>query len=600
MDSSFSAGGDDRELAQALAESEERFRLLVSCVRDYAIFMLGLDGCVASWNVGAERIKGFKRDEIIDRHFSVFYRPEDVANGLPERELAAARDTGHFEAEGWRLRKDRSKFLAHIVITPIYDDTRALRGYAKVTRDITAHRRQEERFRRVVESAPNVMVMVNVAGLIEMVNIQAEREFGYRREEMLGQPIELLLPERFRSQHPRLREMFFAQPQSRPMGVGRDLYARRKDGSEFPVEIGLNPIETDEGPMVLSSIVNIADRKKQEERFRRVVESAPNAMVMVNGDGLIEMVNIQTERVFGYTREEMLGQSIEMLLPERLRVQHPHLRQAFFTAPQSRPMGVGRDLFARRKDGSEFPVEIGLNPIETDEGPMVLSAIVDISDRKQKERHIHAALQEKELLLGEIHHRVKNNLQVVDSLLDMQLLRVNDVSVQEILRDSQNRIRSMALIHQTLYQSHDFARVDFAGIVDSLVPALVSSYGVNASRVSVEITADAVHLPINLAIPCGLIINELVTNALKHAFPDGREGVITLQLHPRANHNVELVVSDNGIGIPEHLDIEQSETLGLQLVQLLTSQVNGALAVTRYPTQFTLTFAVDSPKALVH
>lgn len=331
--------------------------------------------------------------------------------------------------------------------------------------------------------------------------------------------------------------------------------------------------------------------EKLEERFRRVVEYAPSAMIMIDRAGRIEMVNIQAEHVFGYERSEMLGQPIEILLPDRFRAQHPYLRLAFFSEPQSRPMGVGRDLYARRKDGSEFPVEIGLNPIETDEGPMVLSAIVDISDRKQKEMHVRAALQEKELLLGEIHHRVKNNLQIVDSLLDLQALAINDPRVQEILRDSQNRIRSMALIHQTLYQSHDFARVEFAGIVDSLVPTLVSSYGSN-DRVRVEISADAVHLPINLAIPCGLIINELITNALKHAFPDSRAGVISLQLHALDGNRVELIVGDNGIGIPGHLDLTKGETLGLQLVQLFVEQVNGVLAIARQPAQFTLTFAL--------
>ncbi|HET8711405.1 MAG TPA: histidine kinase dimerization/phosphoacceptor domain -containing protein [Spongiibacteraceae bacterium] len=334
--------------------------------------------------------------------------------------------------------------------------------------------------------------------------------------------------------------------------------------------------------------------KKLEERFRSVVEYAPNAMIMTDAAGRIEMVNIQAERVFGYERSEMLGQLIEMLLPERFHNQHPHLREAFFTQPQSRPMGAGRDLFARRKDGSEFPVEIGLNPIETEEGVMVLSAIVDISDRKQKEMHVRAALQEKELLLGEIHHRVKNNLQIVDSLLDLQASRIEDTRVQEILRDSQNRIRSMALIHQTLYQSHDFARVDFAGIVDSLVPTLVSSYEISADKIHVEIAADEVHLPINLAIPCGLVINELITNALKHAFPDNRSGTVSLQLRALQDRRVEIVVGDDGIGIPEHIDFDQLDSLGLQLVHLFASQLNGRLVIQRQPAQFTLQFALPS------
>ncbi len=334
--------------------------------------------------------------------------------------------------------------------------------------------------------------------------------------------------------------------------------------------------------------------ERLEERFRRLVEFSPIAKIMIDQRGRIEMVNVQAERLFGYERSEMLGQLIEILLPDRFRAVHPELRQSFFNETQSRPMGAGRDLFARRKDGSEFPVEIGLNPIETDEGPMVLSAIVDISDRKQKEMHIRAALQEKELLLGEIHHRVKNNLQVIDSLLDMQASRIDDPRAREVLLDSQNRVRSMALIHQTLYQSHDFARVDFASVIESLVPTLVGSYGIDTSRIYLDIKTDEVHLPINHAIPCGLIVNELVTNSLKHAFPPDRGGVIAISLQPLPENRVQLAIGDDGIGISEQIDLQQTHTLGLQLVQLLASQVQGDLAIQRCPARFTLTFALPA------
>ena len=202
--------------------------------------------------------------------------------------------------------------------------------------------KSEERFRQVVEMAPNAMVMVNQRGAIEMVNAQAERLFGFARGEMLGQPIEMLVPERFRGNHPHLRATFFQQPASRPMGAGRDLYGLKKDGSEFPIEIGLNPIETEEGTMVLSAIVDISSRKRLEERFRQVVESAPNAMVMISQAGKIEMVNAQAERVFGFTRSEMMHQSIEMLVPLRFRGNHPQLRGSFFHHPESRPMGADR------------------------------------------------------------------------------------------------------------------------------------------------------------------------------------------------------------------------------------------------------------------
>ena len=156
-------------------------------------------------------------------------------------------------------------------------------------------------------------------------------------------------------------------------------------------EIGLNPIKTDEGLLVLSAIVDITERKRAEELFRQAVESAPNGMVMINPDGTIVLVNAQTEKMFGYDRDELLNQPVELLVPERFRTIHPEYRSGFFASPQVRSMGVGRDLYGRRKDGSEFPVEIGLNPIKTDDGLFVLSAIVDITERKRAD----AALRDR-------------------------------------------------------------------------------------------------------------------------------------------------------------------------------------------------------------
>jgi PAS domain S-box-containing protein len=453
-----------------------------------------------------------------------------------------------------------------------------------------------ERFRQVVESAPNAMVMVDQDGMIEMVNAQTERVFGYARAELLGQPVEMLVPERFRLSHPGMRRSFFTEPRSRPMGAGRDLYARRKDGSEVPVEIGLNPIETDRGTMVLSAIVDISERKRHEERFRQAVESAPNAMVMVDQDGTIEMVNAQTERVFGYARAELLGQPVEMLVPERFRGGHPGMRGAFFADLRSRPMGAGSELYALRKDGSEVPVEIGLNPIETDEGPKVLSAIVDISDRKHKEERIIQALNEKDILLGEIHHRVKNNLQIVHSLLELQLAQTSDPVVIGILRDGQNRIYSMALIHQTLYQSKDFARVDFDSFLNSLASNLTMSYGAPPNRIAVSTDASGVLLPINIAVPCGLVVSELISNAFKHAFPGGRSGHVIATLRKEPEDQVVLSVSDDGVGIPDEVDIAQTATLGLQLVGLLADQLGADVTIQRVnPTRFELRLSLDPP-----
>jgi PAS domain S-box-containing protein len=334
-----------------------------------------------------------------------------------------------------------------------------------------------------------------------------------------------------------------------------------------------------------------------DEYLGQAFDRIPVAMIVVNHLGEIVRLNQLAETTFGYSTEELIGHTVEKLIPARYHDAHPRYRSGFLAETSARPMGAGRDLSGLRKDGSEFPVEIGINPVQTGEGPMVLSVILDLSERKQAERRIQDALQQKDLLLREVHHRVKNNLQVIHSLLDLQALKSKDRELVGMLRDSQNRIRSMSLIHQTLYQSQNFARVDFQRFLDELLPRLTEAYGSSASLVDIQIEAHEVSLPINEAIPCGLIVNELVSNALKHGFADGQRGTIQVELRQDLDSHVELAISNDGNGIPLDLDLLRTGSLGLQLVQLLTRQLHGVLDIQRAnPTRFSLRFQLgDTP-----
>ena len=268
-------------------------------------------------------------------------------------------------------------------------------------------------------------------------------------------------------------------------------------------------------------------------------------------------------------------------------------RYGYRAEPRSQPMGAGRDLFALRKDGSEFRVEIGLNPIETDQGTMVLSAIVDISDRKQKEERITAALKENEILFAEAHNRVKNSLQVVHRLLDLQSGRIADPVAIEMLRESQNRIRSMALIHQRPYEAKDFAHLDFRNFLQTMVPTLMSSHSIDPRRIVPKIRAEEVPLPISAAVPCGLVINELVSNVLRHAFPENRGGEVEVDFGRGSGSEVVLSVSDNGIGLPHSFNLPSTSTLGMQVLSLLADQLGGEMSIRpanpiRFSPRFTI------------
>ncbi len=318
---------------------------------------------------------------------------------------------------------------------------------------------------------------------------------------------------------------------------------------------------------------------------REIVESTPNALIMVDEQGQIVLVNALAEELFGYDRDELQGMNVDQLVPAPQRHHHQRLRQGFSHSPSKREMGKGRDLYARRKDGTEFPVEIGLNPIASGQGRWVLAAVVDISARKAAQLHLETALHEKTVLLNEVHHRVKNNLQVISSLLNLQAGNAAP-EVRQALMESQSRVRAMTLIHQLIYEHSNVSRLDLVQYCRRLGSLLRELFGASVRNVSFvcEGRDDEVLVSLQQAVPCGLVVAEAITNAFKHAFPGQRQGTVTVRLHSQ-QQQVEIGIRDDGVGMAQPEKMFEGSSLGAQLMNLLAEQLGGRLAVRAQPEQ---------------
>jgi rsbT co-antagonist protein RsbR len=260
-----------QEPSAEAADPDARLRDLeavVALVGD-AVVTLDAGGRISGWNEAAAQLTGYSTREAYGRPASLLYTSEDLAAGLVQQELDTARDSGRFEVEGWRARKDGSRFRAAVVVAPVHDGAGRLTGYVKVLRDVTARRADESLFRALLESAPDAMVIAGPDGRIVLVNRQAEVLFGYDREELAGQKVEVLVPQRLHGRHVQHRDGFFATPAVRPMGADLELLGVRRDGSEFPVEISLSPLNTESGALVSAAIRDVTERRETQERLRR-------------------------------------------------------------------------------------------------------------------------------------------------------------------------------------------------------------------------------------------------------------------------------------------------------------------------------------------
>ena len=449
---------------------------------------------------------------------------------------------------------------------------------------------REEQLRLFVEHAPAAIAMFDT----QMRYIAASQhwlaDFGVAGQDLRGRSHYAVFPEipdRWREIHRRCLAGAVERADEDPFV--------RADGTVQWIRWEVRPwyaATGDVGGIIIFS-EDITARKQAEAQLRlqtTALQAAANAIAIVDRHGVIQWVNEAFARLTGYSAAEAIGKNPRLLKSG----QHPI---EFYTGMWATVI-AGRvwhgELINKRKDGRLYAEEMTITPVSTPAGAIThfIAIKQDITERRRAEEQIKASAAENEILLREIHHRVKNNLQVISSLVSLQSDTLADDGQRAVFDDVRDQVRTMALVHEKLYQTGDLARLNFAEYAESLMQYLWRAHGSKAANVQLKLAVAPVSLSAETAIPCGLILNELATNALKHGFPNGRRGTVTVALdHDPATGRVCLCVRDDGVGLPAGLDWQTSPSLGLRLVHMLASQLRGTAEIGP-GTEFRITFSI--------
>lgn len=593
-----------KHATEALETSERDYRLIIEHMQE-AFYRTDMEGTILMVSPSFVTEFGYDHEtEVLGKNITelIYVSPEERIRFL--NELGR---TGKITGYELTLRRKDGSLLetqvsSHINYGPMgipHEVEGIIRNITEQKKAIEALNESEQRFRELANLLPQIIFETDTDGKVTYANRAAFKWFGYQDEDFWRgvNILSLITPADREKTIMSLKEKLTGQKQTYPP---LEIVAQRKDGRTFPIAVYSSPIWRN-GQIIgiRGTVVDLTDRieaekniREREQIYRTIFETMGTAGLLMEDDATISLVNSEFERLSGYSREEIEHKLkwTTFVVPEdleRMLVQHRQRRK-----DQSKALRQYEFRFVRRS-GEIRDIFITVDTIPGTSTS--IGSLLDITERKKAEDSILQALQEKEVLLKEIHHRVKNNLQSVWSLIDLQIGTIRDQDTINTLRDSQNRIRAIALIHETLYRSQDLSHIDFSVYLQSLVDTIMSTYAISAERIVVLMDIEEIQLDVDSGIACGLIVNELLSNTFKHAFPDDRRGEIRIGFRGEDKEYV-LWFSDNGVGIPAHIDPATSSSLGLRLVSILsTDQLDGSLELVRGEGT---TFVVRFPKTI--